>query len=109
MRVTGDALHCQSKTFSAIAAGWRCAAIGSAMMATGCFRTGPNRRTRPPGLAAIAMVEAEVVGDGQKSFSRRLFVSSAALTPQACAAAARAHWTIARAPQTHMKGRFFMR
>ncbi len=47
-----------------------------------------------PDLAAIGMVEAEVVRDGQTSRSRRYYLSSAALTPQAFAAAVRAHWGI---------------
>ena len=47
-----------------------------------------------PGLAAIAMVEAEVERDGRTTTSRRYYLSSAALTPERFAAAVRAHWTI---------------
>jgi predicted transposase YbfD/YdcC len=47
-----------------------------------------------PGLAAIAMVEAAVTHDGRTSTSRRLYVSSTPLSPQAFAHAVRAHWLI---------------
>lgn len=47
-----------------------------------------------PGLAAIAMVEAEVERDGKTTTSRRYYLSSAALAPERFAAAVRAHWTI---------------
>lgn len=48
-----------------------------------------------PELAMIAMVEAEVERDGRTSRSRRYYLSSAPLGPQAFAEAARAHWGIA--------------
>lgn len=47
-----------------------------------------------PALATIAMVEARVVQDGRESLSRRFYVSSAPLTAEAFANAARAHWRI---------------
>lgn len=49
---------------------------------------------RLPGLQTLALVEAEVTRDGKTSVSRRCYVSSAALAPQAFAEAVRAHWSI---------------
>lgn len=49
-----------------------------------------------PGLAMIGVVECEVgpSGGGPTTRSRRLYLSSAALTPEAFARAVRAHWAI---------------
>jgi predicted transposase YbfD/YdcC len=47
-----------------------------------------------PALATIAMVEAEVERDGRTSRTRRFYLSSARLTPERFADAARAHWAI---------------
>ena len=47
-----------------------------------------------PGLAAIAMVEAAVTHDGRTTLSRRFYVSSTPLSPQAFAQAIRHHWRI---------------
>jgi predicted transposase YbfD/YdcC len=49
---------------------------------------------RFPGLAALAMVEAEVERGSQKSCERRYFLSSARLDAETCARAARAHWSV---------------
>ena len=49
---------------------------------------------RFPGLAAIAMVEAEVERDGRSTRSRRFYLSSAPLDPHTFARAVRAHWGI---------------
>jgi predicted transposase YbfD/YdcC len=49
---------------------------------------------RMPGLATIGMIEAEVERDGRRSVERRYYVSSAALSAERLAAAARAHWRI---------------
>jgi predicted transposase YbfD/YdcC len=49
---------------------------------------------RLPGLQTIAMVEAEATRDGKTAVSRRFYVSSARLTPEAFAKAVRAHWSI---------------
>jgi predicted transposase YbfD/YdcC len=49
---------------------------------------------RLPGRKTLALVEAEVTRDGKTSLSRRNYASSAALTAQAFADAARAHWSI---------------
>jgi predicted transposase YbfD/YdcC len=46
------------------------------------------------GIATIGLLEAEVERDGKTSVSRRYYLSSAALTAQAFAAAVRAHWGI---------------
>jgi predicted transposase YbfD/YdcC len=57
-----------------------------------------NRRfpgePRFPGLAMIGMVEAEVEREGKTSLSRRYYLSSAPLSAQQFAAAARAHWGV---------------
>jgi predicted transposase YbfD/YdcC len=50
--------------------------------------------TQLPGLATLAMVEAETERDGQRTLSRRYYVSSARLAADAFAAAVRAHWRI---------------
>jgi predicted transposase YbfD/YdcC len=47
-----------------------------------------------PELTTIGMVEAETTREGQTSRSRRYYLSSAALNPQAFAEAVRAHWGI---------------
>jgi len=47
-----------------------------------------------PGLATIAMVEAAVTQGGRTTTSRRLYVSSAALSAKAFALTVRAHWRI---------------
>ena len=47
-----------------------------------------------PGLATLAMVEAEVIREGRATVSRRYYVSSAKLSPAAFAKAVRAHWAI---------------
>lgn len=47
-----------------------------------------------PGLACIGMVEAEVEEKGQKSISRRYYLSSAPLSAAQLSHAARAHWGI---------------
>ena len=47
-----------------------------------------------PGLASIAMVEAEVERDGRITRSHRFYLASAHLTPERFAAAVRAHWGI---------------
>jgi predicted transposase YbfD/YdcC len=47
-----------------------------------------------PGLAAVAMVEAAVTHGGRTTLSRRLYVSSAALSAEAFALTVRAHWRI---------------
>jgi len=49
---------------------------------------------RFPALATIGMVEAEVERDGKTSISRRYYLSSAALSAEQFAAAARAHWGV---------------
>ncbi len=49
---------------------------------------------RFPGLAAIAMVEAEVERDGETSTARRYYLSSAQLDAATFARAVRAHWGI---------------
>ena len=49
---------------------------------------------RFPGLAAIAMVEAEVERDGRTSLARRFYLSSAPLSAAHFARAVRAHWAI---------------
>ena len=49
---------------------------------------------RFPGLAAIAMVEAEVERGGRTRVSRRFYLSSALLDAQTFARAVRAHWGI---------------
>lgn len=49
---------------------------------------------RLPGLKTLALVEAEVTREGKTSVSRRYYVSSAELNPQAFAEAMRAHWSI---------------
>jgi predicted transposase YbfD/YdcC len=49
---------------------------------------------RFPGLAAIAMVEAEVERDGRTTLSRRFYLSSALLDAHAFARAVRAHWGV---------------
>lgn len=50
-----------------------------------------------PGLAALGMVEASVEHDGRTSIARRFYVSSAALSAERFAEAARAHWRIENA------------
>lgn len=47
-----------------------------------------------PGLAAIAMVEAEVEQNGRITRTRRFYLSSARLSAERFAAAVRAHWRI---------------
>jgi predicted transposase YbfD/YdcC len=47
-----------------------------------------------PGLATIALVEAEIERDGQRTIARRYYLSSAPLTAARFAEAARAHWSI---------------
>lgn len=47
-----------------------------------------------PGLACLAMVEAQVEEGGRTSLARRYYLSSARLSPGTFAAAARAHWAI---------------
>ena len=47
-----------------------------------------------PGLASIAMVEAEVERDGRITRSHRFYLASAHSTPERFAAAVRAHWGI---------------
>lgn len=49
---------------------------------------------RFPGLAAIAMVEAEVERDGRTTLSRRFYLSSALLDAHAFGRAVRAHWGV---------------
>ena len=49
---------------------------------------------RFPALATIGMVEAEVERDGKTSISRRYYLSSAVLSAEPFAAAARAHWGV---------------
>jgi predicted transposase YbfD/YdcC len=49
---------------------------------------------RFPGLAVIAMVEAEVERDGETSTARRYYLSSAQLDAATFARAVRAHWGI---------------
>lgn len=49
---------------------------------------------RFPGLAAVAMVEAEVERDGRTTLSRRFYLSSALLDAHAFARAVRAHWGV---------------
>lgn len=49
---------------------------------------------RFPGLAAIAMVEAEVERDGKTSRERRYFLSSAPLDARLFARAVRCHWHV---------------
>jgi predicted transposase YbfD/YdcC len=49
---------------------------------------------RFPGLAAIAMVEAEVERGGRTTSSRRFYLSSAPLDARAFARAVRAHWGV---------------
>jgi predicted transposase YbfD/YdcC len=49
---------------------------------------------RFPGLAAIAMVEAEVERDGRTTLTRRYYLSSALLDAPTFARAARGHWGI---------------
>jgi len=49
---------------------------------------------RFPGLAAIAMVEAEVERDGRTTLARRYYLSSAKLDARHFARAVRAHWGI---------------
>jgi predicted transposase YbfD/YdcC len=57
-----------------------------------------NRRfpgePRFPALATLGMIEAEVERDGNTSISRRYYLSSAILSAQQFAAAARAHWGV---------------
>ena len=57
-----------------------------------------NRRfpgePRFPALAMIGMIEAEVEREGKTSLSRRYYLSSALLSPEQFAAAARAHWGV---------------
>jgi predicted transposase YbfD/YdcC len=47
-----------------------------------------------PGLATLAMVEAEVEQAGRTTLARRYYLASAALTAEQFAAAVRAHWRI---------------
>ena len=47
-----------------------------------------------PGLATIAMVEAEVEQGGRTTSHRRYYLSSATLSPERFAATVRAHWRI---------------
>lgn len=47
-----------------------------------------------PGLATLAMVEAEVEQAGRTSLARRYYLASATLTAGQFAVAARAHWRI---------------
>lgn len=47
-----------------------------------------------PGLACLAMVEAEVEHAGRTTLARRYYLSSAPLSAERFAAAARAHWRI---------------
>lgn len=47
-----------------------------------------------PGLATLAMVEAEIEQAGKTTLARRYYLSSAALTAERFAAAVRAHWRI---------------
>ncbi len=49
---------------------------------------------RFPGLATVAMVEAEVERDGRTTLSRRFYLSSALLDAHAFARAVRAHWGV---------------
>ena len=49
---------------------------------------------RFPGLAAVAMVEAEVERDGRTTLSRRFYLSSALLDAHTFARAVRAHWGV---------------
>ena len=49
---------------------------------------------RFPGLAAIALVEAEVERGGKTTLSRRYYLSSALLDAQTFARAVRAHWGV---------------
>lgn len=60
--------------------------------------TGPRRAAGlpevPPGMACLAMVEAEVTRDGQTSRTRRYYLSSAPLTAKRFAQAVRQHWRI---------------
>jgi predicted transposase YbfD/YdcC len=57
-----------------------------------------NRRfpgePRFPALAMIGMIEAKVEREGITSVSRRYYLSSAPLSPEQFAAAARAHWGV---------------
>lgn len=57
-----------------------------------------NRRfpgePRFPALATLGMIEAEVERDGKTSISRRYYLSSATLSAEEFAAAARAHWGV---------------
>ena len=52
---------------------------------------------RLPGLATLAMVEADTEREGKKSRARRYYLSSARLLPDAFAQAVRAHWRIENA------------
>jgi len=47
-----------------------------------------------PGLATLAMVEAEVEHAGKTSLARRYYLASATMTAAQFAAAVRAHWRI---------------
>jgi len=49
---------------------------------------------RFPALATIGMIESEVERDGRTSISRRYYLSSAILSAEPFAAAARAHWGV---------------
>jgi predicted transposase YbfD/YdcC len=49
---------------------------------------------RFPALATLGMIEAEVERDGNASTSRRYYLSSAVLSAEQFAAAARAHWGV---------------
>jgi len=58
----------------------------------------PTRREAdqapPAGLASIAMIEARTEAAGRTTSSRRYYASSATLSPERFAHAARAHWSI---------------
>jgi len=49
---------------------------------------------RFPALATIGMIESEVEREGKTSISRRYYLSSAILSAEQFAAAARAHWGV---------------